>query len=271
MSMQDKTGLVPIRKTFLRPNYRFALEFREGFVFGRVIKKRVCEYRPWNLIDPDGDAIDISPNSSYAAEIRFRDVRNTANDILYLKTTVGAGFPWFYHGSFGIWPPQVRMWLRLPESVEIPAKFPNVDPIRPQLNDNLGYIDHENSPYGVPTDHVTCVIPPLMHIGAEFYNQDDDDSHRPIVHILFSLYQCQIFKPDRHPDIISDIASGRKGADFLMVGFGDHANNIDEQLIADWRIDPVSLDEAQSLGEIRGPTPVREAAKEGRIIGGGRL
>lgn len=248
MTLEEKTGIVPIRKTFLRENYRGAIQFREGFIFMRVVKRRIIHIKPWELIDALGVAIDIPPNSHHAAELLFRDARNPSNDLLFLKTTTGAGFPWILHCGFGIWPPQIRAWIRMPESMEISSRPPSADPIRPAMNDPMGYIDTATSPYSAPTDQVTCVIPPLMHVGCEFYNTDDFDSHRPIVHILACLYQMQIYKVDKHPDLIADIASGRKGASFLNVGFGDHSENFDPILMKDWGIDPISLEEAQNLG-----------------------
>lgn len=259
MELKDR-GLVPIRETFLKQNFRFALEFREGFVFGRVIKRRVMQYRPYSVIDSNGDTIDISANSSYNSQIKLRDPRNTSNELLYLQETTGGGFPWFMHGAFGVWPPQVRMYPRFPEGDgEVSGRFPGVDPIRPQQGNDLGYIDYRNSPYEVPTDHIPVVLPPQEILGAEFYNLDDDKTHNPVLNVLFALYFCQIFKPRKHADIISDIANGYKGANFLCVGYGDHSENMTDTLIKDWGIEPMPLDEASELGTVRGR--VHEAKK----------
>jgi len=246
-------GIVPIRKKYLSTNHRFALQFREGFVFGRVIKRRPCQYNPWPLTDNDGDAVDLAPGGAQG-EVWFRDTRNSQTDILYLDSTTKAGFPWILHGAFGIWPSNINMYLRFPEGDNIPGKFPNVDPVRPGQGDNLGFVNYENSPIEVPTDHVECVIPPLEHIGAEFYNKETTPAPvgirntRPVVNIEFALYFLQIFRPETQPDIIADIANGRKLAHFLTVGFGDQCHSYGDQLEADWRVEPMGLDEACALG-----------------------
>lgn len=252
MDLQSR-GIVPIRKKFLQPNHRFALEFREGFVFGRVIRRRPCIYNPWPLIDSNGTVVDLGVSTAQG-EVLFRDPRNTQNDILYLASTTKAGFAWFLHGSFGIWPPNIDMYLRFPEGDVIPGKFPSCDPIRPAQGDRLGFINYENSPIEVPTDHCEVVIPPLEHLGAEFYNQEvatlplTSRHFQPVINILFSLYFCQIFRPETQPDIIADMANGRKAAAFLTVGFGDQAHEFGDQLESDWKIEAMSLDDACNLG-----------------------
>jgi len=243
-------GVKPIVEKFLEPNYLFALQFREGFVFGRVIRRRICNYKRWALIDQAGNAIDI-PADSHQGALRFRDPRNPANVLLYLDTTTNAGYPWFFHGAFGIKPQQVYMYLRYPEGETIPGKFPNVDPIRPSAGDELGYINELNSPYEQPTDWVECVIVPGIHIAAEYYNKDTERNHRPVVNILFALYWVELFKPETHPDLIANIAArryeGAKAA-FLTHGFGDFPEEMGSVLREDWGVRPMSLDEARALG-----------------------
>jgi hypothetical protein len=243
-------GVVPIRAKFLENNYLFALEFREGFLFGRTLYRRICQWKPWPLIDENGDTVDIGPSSAQA-ELRFRDPRNPSNTILYLSTSKSAGHPWFFHGAFGIKPQQINMYLRFPEGQVIPGKFPDVDPIRPSSGDDLGYVNELNSPYEEPTDHVEVVIPPGLHIGAEYYNKDADRYHQPVVHILFALYWVQFFKPATHAKQIADIALRRyegAKATFLKVGFGDLPHDLGGGLMKDWDVTPIPLDEAAALG-----------------------
>jgi len=245
----ETRGIKPITSKFLEPNYLFALQWREGFIFGRVLRRRICNYKPWSLIDANGSSVEISP-SSHQAALRFRDPRAPARDILYLDTTTNAGLPWFFHGAFGIKPQQVYMYLRQPEGETIPGKFPNLNPIRPSQGDDFGYINSLNSPYEQPTDWVEVVIPPGMHLSAEFYNKDPDRTIRPVLNILFALYWVELFKPETHPDLIANIAArryeGAKAA-FLTVGFGDYPENMGDILMKDWGVRPMSLDEARAL------------------------
>lgn len=236
-----EVGIRPITEKILQTNYLFGMEFREGFVFGRVVRRRMCVYKPWRLIDATGTVVSISA-SSHQSELRFRDPRNPANDILYLSATTNNGYPWFFHGAIGIKPPKVRMYLRIPEGKDIPGKFPNVDPIRPSSGDNFGYVDYSVSPYDKPTDFVEIVIPPLVHIGAEYYNTDADRAHTPILNLTFALYWVEFFKPDS--PMVGKIARREVPAAFLTVGVGDVPLELGDRLREDWGVTPISLEEA---------------------------
>jgi len=246
----EERGIVPIVRKLLQNNHIFALEFREGFLFGRVVHRRICQWKPWYLIDATGTAVDISASSAQA-ELRFRDPRNPQNSIPFLNTSTAAGFPWFFHGAIGIKPQQVYMYLRYPEGQVIPGKFPNIDPTRPTSGDNTGFVNGVNSPYEEPTDWCEIIIQPSMHLGAEYYNKDDARNHQPCLNLLFALYWVQFFQPATHAKQISDIALRRyegARAAFLKVGFGDLPHDMGDTLIQDWKVAPMKLDEAAALG-----------------------
>jgi len=240
-------GIIPIEKKFLQNNQPFALEFREGFVFGRTIRRRITQWKPWPLIDADGDAVDIAA-SSHQAELRFRDPRNTANDILYLSSTTNAGLPWFYHGAFGVKPQHINIYLRYPEGDIIPGRFASLDPIRPTSGDDISPLRSQVSPYEVPTDYHEVVIQPLQHLGAEYYNKDEDRNHQPVLNIMFCLYWVEIFTPTTNPALIANIASRRIPATFLTVGFGNQPHEMGPQMEQDWCATPMSINEAMILG-----------------------
>jgi len=237
--------MTPIREKFLENNYLFALLFREGLVFGRTVKRRICVYKPWALIDSAGNAVDIAA-SSHAGEYRFRDPRNTNVDILYLDTATSAGYPWILHGAFGIRPPKVRMYLRIPEGKEIPGKFPSLDPIKPASGDSVGYIDSELSPYEEPTDYSEIIIPPKVHIAAEYYNTDDTRAHQPVLNIMFAVYWFQPLSVEKHRRLIGAIARREVPAAFLTVGVGDYPLELGG-LRTEWEVEPLSIDEAAEL------------------------
>lgn len=251
--MIEMRGYTPIAEKFLENNFLFALSFREGFLFGRTLHRRFTSYKPWNLIDADGTTVDILPATAQA-ELRFRDPRNNEKDILFLSTSSNANHPWFFHGAFGIKPQHVRMYLRQPEGEIVPGKFPNLNPIRPSQADHLGYIDEINSPYEKPSDYVEVVIPPLMHIAAEYYNRApaaEKRRHQPVVNIQFCLYWVEFFRAETHPDLISDIAARRREgakASFLKVGLGDFPHDLGTTLRDDWKVIPMKIDEARALG-----------------------
>lgn len=249
--MDDSLGVVPIEKKFLQPNYLFAMQFREGFTFGRVIRRRICQYKPYSLIDETGATVNIAPNSAQA-ELRFRDPRNKDVDILYLDTSTNSGWPWLLHGGIGIMPQYIYMYPRFPEGKEILGKFPNVDPIKPSAGDLLGYVNSLKSPYEEPTDAVEYVIPPKLHIGAEYFNKDTRRAHNPVMNLLFSVYWFQTFTRAQHPHLIAAIAKRMVPAAFLTVGFGDLPQELGSDLAEDWKVEPMSLDEAAVLAS---PTP----------------
>lgn len=244
------TGIIPIQKKFLQQNEPFALEFREGFLFGRVVRRRIVQWKPWPLIDSNGANIFIPP-STFQAELRFRDPRNTQNDILYLDTSTNAGWPWFLHGAFGIKTQYVNTYLRYPEGDIIPGKFPAVDPIRSQLGDDITPLNDLSSPYEEPTDYIETIIQPGIHIAAEYYNKDTVKHVQPTLNLLFALYWVQWLKPTQHPTQIADIALKRyegSRAIFLKAGFGDYPHNLGVKTIDDWGVKPMSIDEASVLG-----------------------
>ena len=248
----------PIREKILERNYLFALEFSEGFVFGRTIRVRLCQYKPWPLIDSAGTAMDIAA-SSHQAELRFRDPRNTENDILYLNTSTKDGYPWILHGGIGIRPSQISMYPRFPEGQDIYGKFPNIDPIRPSTGDKVGYVSELESPYDDPTDWIEYVIPPGQHIGAEYYNHDAERAHQPVLNLLFAIYWFQVLNTwvseerkeevsPKHAKLISAIATRSVPATYLTVGFGDRPLDLGDILRRDWRVVPLSIEAAAALG-----------------------
>lgn len=242
-------GIIPIQRKFMQPNNIFALEFREGFLFGRVIRRRICQWKPYFLIDANGNNIDITADSTQA-ELRFRDPRNTQNDILFLQNGSDTGWPWFFHGAIGLRSQYIYAYLRYPEGDVIPGKFPAVDPIRPGAGDQISIVNGLNSPYEQPTDFREIVIIPKIHLGCEYYNVNEIRNIQPVLNLLFSLYWVQWFKKDQHATIISNIAMRRyegKDAMFLTHGFGNQPNDLGPDLKKEWEVEPLSLDEAANL------------------------
>jgi len=246
----DGKGISPIVERLLLPNHLMALEFREGWLFARVVRRRLLHYKPYSLIDSAGTVINIAATSTQA-EVWLRDPRNPKNDILYLDTTTDTGFPWLLHGAIGWKPHQVFVYPRIPEGSDIPGKFPNLDPIKPSAGDFTGYYSGHESPFDDPTDFMEYVIRPQIHIGHEFYNQDNR-AHNPVANILFALYHFQLFKPTLagvapHNRIIRDIALRHVPAAFLTVGFTSRPLDLGDTVIKDWDAVPIKLDEAQAL------------------------
>ena len=242
--LEDIRGIKPIQEKFLETNYLFAMEFRQGFVFGRVIKRRICFYKPWPLIDENGNAVKCTTANPHRGPYWFRDPRNTANDILYLSETTKANWPWFYHGSIGVKPQFINMYPRVPERQEGPGRFAGIDPIRPSAGQDVGYVNSLYSPYEKPTDFVEYIIPPKIHMDVEFYNKDADRGHRPVCNLLFALYWFQVLNPPIHRTLIRRIALREVPAAFFTVGFGDFAYEMASDLQHDWQVELMTLDEA---------------------------
>ena len=252
----EHMGLKPIIKTFMEPNYEFAMQWSGGskkpskFMFGRVINRRIMQYKPWPLINGNGEDIDIEP-SSHQAEVAFNDPRNTQKDILYLDTEISPmGWPWFLHGAFGPSPEWIKMWPKFPTTTDIDGKFPNLDPIQPSANDNISYINSQNSPYDCPSNYRQYVIPPKLHIGAEYFNTDDEDHHQPAINILYCLYWFQVLKPEAHSQAIREIATRPGRPHFFTIGFGDQPLAMGIELEQKWlgeEVELMTLEEAATL------------------------
>lgn len=244
-----ETGVTPIRRKFLQPNYLFALEFYEGWVFGRVVRRRLVHYKPYPLIDESGSAIDIAAGD-YQSEVTLRDPRNPANKILYLGAATNSGYPWVLHGSVGVKPQYILVYVRMPAGSDMAGRWPSLDPPRPKDGDRFAYFSERESPYDEPTDWAEMVIPPLKDVGFEFYNADPDRAHQPVLNLLFAVYWFQLLDPGResHARLIGRIARREVPAAFFTVGFGDAPAEMGDKLRQEWGAKPMSLDEAASLG-----------------------
>jgi len=182
------------------------------------------------------------------AELRFRDPRNPDVDVLYLNAATNSGWPWFFHGGIGIMPQYIYMYPRFPEGKDIPGKFPNVDPIKPSAGDLLGYVNSLKSPYEEPTDFFEYIIPPKLHIAAEYYNKDGARAHNPVMNLLFALYWFQALTKEKNARLISQIAARSVPAAFFTVGFGDFPQELGDTLRKEWDVEPMSLEEALAVG-----------------------
>ena len=241
----SELGILPIKTKFLQRNYLFALRFEEGYVFGRVVDRGFRIYKPFVLVDSSGNPEKIDAKG-HLAETRLFDPRNTQVDILYITDLKSPKYPWFLHGSIGISPPGVKMYMRVPEGKDIyPAKFPDADVTRPSAGHNTGYIDYDLSPYEEPTDVAELVIPPRVHVGFEFYNANDF-AVVPKLNLMFCLYQVQFFDPTRQRGIIRAIATRSVPAAFLTAG-SDASPLTASALIAEWNLKPMELEEAAGV------------------------
>jgi len=248
--VRDK-GIIPIVEKFLLPNHLLALEFNEGWIFGRIVRRRLMHYKPYSLINASGTTVDIAASSAQG-ELYLRDPRNYAVDILYLDKSTDEGLPWILHGAIGWKPHQILVYPRIPEGKDIPGKFPNIDPIQPSAGDLTGYYSGVESPYDEPTDWMEYVIPPGIRVGHEWYNKDASRAHNPVANILFALYHFQLFvpmivTPAPQNQIIRDIALRRIPAAFLTVGDTSGPLDLGTNLKEDWKATPISLEDAVAL------------------------
>lgn len=244
--MNDLKGIIPIQKKFLRRNHLMVLEFDKGFLFARVVRRRICHYKPYSLINAAGTTVDVAASSAQA-ELWLRDPRNKANDVLFLDVNTDVGFPWLLHGAIGWKPHQIRVYPRIPGGADIPGKFPNIDPIQPSSGDKTGYYSGMESPYEDPTDFMEYVIPPKTHIGHEWYNPDTE-AHNPVANILFALYHFSLFKPDTiHNRLIRAMAMRTVPAAYFTMGTTSKPLPLGDPVKKDWDAILISLDDAQNL------------------------
>jgi hypothetical protein len=246
-------GTEPMNQRFLRPNDLFMLSFRQGFVFGRVLFAEKMHFKPYKLINAAGTAQEISANTANA-ELRFRDPRNNAVDLLYIDDETDAmafNLPWIMHGSIGIRPRNnsMRLHIKYPEAKSQFGKFPDADPIQETSSGNfLGYVSGEDSPYETPSDWLQIWIPPKIHIGHEWYN-DDTTSHQPVLNLLFSTYWFQVFRPNGPPeeqDMIQKMANRRVPC--AIGQCGPTQNLLQFTYGSAWGVEPIPLYQATQLG-----------------------
>lgn len=238
---------IPIEEKFLQTNYYFGLEFSDGWMFGRVITRDFCRYKPYKLINAAGTATAIA-TLTHQSELLLKDPRNTDNDLLYMSSyTSPDGHPWFYHFAIGIKPVGIRAWVRYPETTDIPGKFPELDPISPSNDENLGYFTWDDSPYEEPTEFTEMVLMPKTRIGIEYYNTTAE-TQRPVLNIETMVYKFQVLDKINHPNIIAQIANGQRPAALFRVGYGVKPAAMEQGLMSAWRVELMSLDQAMALG-----------------------
>lgn len=229
------------------------MEWMEGFLFGRVVRRRFPNYAPYYLVDNSAAAVLVKPASTSSEYTGLTDPRNKANDLLYLPKSLSGGYPWIMHGAIGVDPPPIYTYIRFPAGKDVYGSYPNSPQINPIAGDTVGFIDTERSPYRQPTDFAELVIPPGIQMSHTHYNQDDVRPIRPKLNPLFAIYWFQLLQPGRHDTLIGKIARKEgvgANALFLTVGgWGPVASPISlgDTLIQDWKPNPLKLDEAMGL------------------------
>jgi hypothetical protein len=256
--MNDEEGIKPITEKFLERNHLFALAFREGWIFGRVLLSEKKFFYPYNLINASGTAQDIS-GASGLAELRIYDPRNRDTRLLYLSSATSSdtrsiagpnfsgGLPTLLHGAIGIKPTFMRMYVRYPWGKSHFGEFEGLNPISATASGNyLGFVDGTKSPYEMPTDWLEMWIPPKMDIGVEFYNEDVK-IHQPVLSLIFMQYHFQPLDVNNalHRRIIKLIASRQIPAAFGQCGPSVSLKTYDFR--SDWKVNTLSLDEAMDL------------------------
>lgn len=245
----------PITEKFLERNHLFALAFREGWIFGRVLLAEKKYFWPYPMINSAGTAQDISGPAALT-ELRIYDPRNRDTRLLYLddkttpdtKAVAGPGFkgglPTVLHGAIGVKPAFMRMYIRYPWGKMHFGEFEGLNPISgPASTDTLGFVNGELSPFDEPTDWLELWIPPKMDIGVEFYNPDVKD-HQPSLSFWFNQYHFQPLSVNdpNHRRIIRLIATRQIPAAFGQCGPSRGLKTYD--YASEWKVQPISLDEA---------------------------
>jgi hypothetical protein len=256
--MYDEFGIKPITEKFLERNHLFALAFNEGWIFGRVLLAEKKFFKPYALINSAGTAQDIAASSGIT-ELRIYDPRNRDTRLLYLddattpdtKGVAGPGFrtglPTILHGAIGLKPSHIRMYVRYPWGKSHFGEFEGLNPISATSSGNyLGYVDGVYSPYEMPTDWLEMWIPPKMDISVEFYNQDVK-IHQPVLNLMFNQYHFMPLSANNpnHSRVIKLIANRQIPAAFGQCGPTRGLKTFD--FSNDWRVTPLSLDEAMTL------------------------
>ncbi|MEM3958541.1 MAG: hypothetical protein QXO47_10120, partial [Thermoproteota archaeon] len=225
----------------MSPGFNFGLYFQQGVVFGRVIERRICNFKPYSpftIVGGTQEPIILTPQGVSSAS-RFNDPRNPSNDILFLKTYQSSdGMPWFFHGAFGVKPEFIRMYVRNPEAKDFPGQFPGIDITRPANGDEFGYVSEENSPYDEPSDYVEVAVLPNTHIDATYYNASFVNAYQPRVNILFALYFFQPYSVTS--SMVQRFVSGQEYYYPIKPIFGDVLPD-GTTFFSQWGVNPVPI------------------------------
>jgi len=221
----------PISEKFLNPNDLLAIKFDEGWIFTRVLAREPVMYKPFNL-----SSVNATSHTDYG---RLND--SSGNDVIYIDKATP---PRILHGAIGIKPNSIRLYIRYPEGSDIIGKPPNVNPPTPSSGSDYGYLTGEESPYDEPTDYMELVIPPKIHLSFEYYNTDSI-AHTPALNLQFMLYEVQLLTDKK---LIQLIATRKIPCAFRICGTVYKQISYEQILRKDWKIDPLTLDEASKGG-----------------------
>jgi hypothetical protein len=242
-------GIVPITSKFLQANHLLALRFQDGFIFTRILGREIKHFKPYNVIDPNGAAVDIPPQTA-SSQLRLRDPDDLRSSILFIPRTKPFRL---LHVGIGIKPTPIKMYVRFPESEEAFGRFPNLSAIAPDRGVRTGYVSGLESPYEEPTDFLELFIPTSVELGFIFFNSDTTATHQPVLNIIAADYELQILSPLKQPDasLIKKMAERRIPAAFGTVGpiekpLSARTIRLDEV----WQVSPITIDQALQLPEV---------------------
>lgn len=258
-------GLRPIVEDFLRPNQLVVLRWHRGVTFHRVELAESVPFWPWFAIDGTGTAVTVSADSGQA-ELSFLDPRNTARDILYLKSQTDASVPayeakgglaWLLHGALGIYPKSrhFRAYVKYPKGGHLFGQPPEAGAIQPTQSGNFFGIDGIMSPYENPSNYRPIWIPPMTEITAEFYNDHPTETWRPVINLMFQLLHMENLNPvgmDYEAELCKKMAQGKVAFTFAPMGPSRHLRDYP---LSDWlysdgaRVEPVKK-HAVARGEL---------------------
>ena len=243
-------GVQPIQNKFLQGNYLAALEFASGFVFIRALSRQIIHFKPYNVVDTNGDAVFVAPQTT-SGDINLRDPNALQDSLLFIPTN----YPYqLLHVGIGIKPVQIKAYVRYPDASTVTGQWPNLNPINPQKGFDYGYFSSIESPYETPTDFTEMVIPENTQIGLEFFNSEPTggNSYQPTLNILAANYEIQVLSPVQEPDksLIYKIAARTVPAAYMVVGaFQDPLQFVFDK---DWGVSPITIQQALALGSSGG-------------------
>ncbi len=253
-SEPEFAGLQPIQNKFLQGNYLQALQFKEGFVFIRVIARQIIQFKPYNVITTGGAAVYLAPQTG-SGDIQLRDPNSLQNSVLFVPQNLPFQL---LHVGIGIRPIQIKAFIRYPDASTVMGGWPNLNAVNPSASPNYeyGYFSSVESPYESPTDYTEMFIPVNTQIGFEFWNSEPiaggagglpGNSYQPALNILAANYSIQVLNPTQQPDqtLIWKIATRAVPAAYNIVGA--FLSPLSYQLDSTWLVSPISLQQAINL------------------------
>lgn len=219
---------------FLRNNNLLSIEFDDGFIFSRVINRKLFLYKPYVY----GDVSSGNYTTPFKPQHRNRE-------IIYIDQSTP---PRVIHFTVGIKPYSTRLYIKYPSGSAPINSIPNIETASAEVGSDYSYIDGYISPFENPSELAEIFVPPKTHIEFQLYNPEDY-TVRPALNIYGMIYKLQLLDPngsEYERKLIRKMAERSIPSAFATLGDPDNLLSYSHLRDA-WEVEPITLSEAVVL------------------------